>query len=221
MKAPSQTLIVYSCCPGAMVRSETGDRKNDSIGKVANEPRSTLTPSDSTISGQIQRKEQFQHQQASTSIANPVDVSRDRERTSGRTSSDGGSVKLADKDDIGAQGAHSNGSEASLRSSDTYNLAVQKTTQSSYPKFRDSKYHGPIPVLIADHDMHELTVAIALQGFRVSQLNPADSHGVFGEYWQNHGPAVEEKLALTTLGLLVQHHLINPSVLDKSKYHII
>ncbi|CAF4184924.1 unnamed protein product [Rotaria sp. Silwood2] len=88
-------------------------------------------------------------------------------------------------------------------------------------EFRESKYRGPIPVLIADQDMHELTVAIALQGFRVSQLNPADSHGVFGEYWQNHGPAVEEKLALTTVGLLVQHHLINPSVLDHSKYHFI
>ncbi|CAF3914606.1 unnamed protein product [Rotaria sordida] len=55
-----------------------------------------------------------------------------------------------------------------------------------------SNYSGPIPVLIADQDMHEMTVAIALQGFRVSQLNPADSHCVFGEYWQNHGPAVEE-----------------------------
>ncbi|CAF0856880.1 unnamed protein product [Rotaria sp. Silwood1] len=88
-------------------------------------------------------------------------------------------------------------------------------------EFHTSQYSGPIPVLIADQDMHELTVAIALQGFRVSQLNPADSHGVFGEYWQNYGPAVEEKLALTTLGLLVQHHLINPSVLDTSKYNII
>ncbi|CAF2919776.1 unnamed protein product [Rotaria sp. Silwood2] len=88
-------------------------------------------------------------------------------------------------------------------------------------EFTKSNYSGPIPVLIADHDMHELTVAIALQGFRVSQLNPADSHGVFGEYWQNHGPAVEEKLALTTLGLLVQHHLINDNVLDRSRYKII
>ncbi|CAF3493029.1 unnamed protein product [Rotaria socialis] len=88
-------------------------------------------------------------------------------------------------------------------------------------EFHKSKYHGPIPVLIVDHDMHELAVAIACRGFRVSELNPADSHGVFGEYWQNYGPAVEEKLALTTLGLLVQHHLINRSVLDDSRYHII
>ncbi|CAF5105498.1 unnamed protein product, partial [Rotaria sp. Silwood1] len=58
-------------------------------------------------------------------------------------------------------------------------------------------------------------------GFRVSQLSPADSHGVFGEYWQNHGPAVKEKLALTTLGLLVQHHLINEKVLDQNRYQII
>ncbi|CAF1511929.1 unnamed protein product, partial [Rotaria sordida] len=43
----------------------------------------------------------------------------------------------------------------------------------------------------------------------------------FGEYWQNRGPAVEEKLALTTMGLLVQHHLTNPYVLDSSHYDFI
>ena len=87
-------------------------------------------------------------------------------------------------------------------------------------EFQRSNYQGPIPVLIADQDMHRLTVAIARKGFRVSQLNPADSHGVFGEYWQNRGPAVEEKLALTTVGLLVQHHLINNEVLNQNKYHL-
>ncbi len=75
--------------------------------------------------------------------------------------------------------------------------------------------------MIIDQDMHRLTVAIARKNFRVSELNPADSHGVFGEYWQNRGPAVEEKLALTTVGLLVQHHLINPYVRDPSHYHFI
>ncbi|CAF4379148.1 unnamed protein product [Rotaria socialis] len=99
------------------------------------------------------------------------------------------------------------------RLSDTYDYFVAE--------FRMSQYSGHIPLLIIDQDMHELTVAIALRGYRVSQLNPADSHGVFGEYWQNHGPAVEEKLALTTVGLLVQHHLINPAVLDENRYHII
>ncbi|CAF3474621.1 unnamed protein product, partial [Rotaria socialis] len=39
--------------------------------------------------------------------------------------------------------------------------------------------------------------------------------------WQNRGPAVEEKLALTTVGLLVQHHLINPHVLDTDKYRLL
>ena len=87
-------------------------------------------------------------------------------------------------------------------------------------QFQEPMYKGRIPVLIADQDMHRLTVAIARCGFTVSQLNPADSHGVFGEYWQNRGPAVEEKLALTTLGLLVQHHLINPNVLDSRNYKI-
>jgi hypothetical protein len=88
-------------------------------------------------------------------------------------------------------------------------------------QFQEPQYKGLIPVLIADQDMHRLTVAIARSGFVVSELNPADSHGVFGEYWQNRGPAVEEKLALTTVGLLVQHHLINPHVLNPDKYHFI
>ena len=88
-------------------------------------------------------------------------------------------------------------------------------------EFEDPLYKGRIPVLLADQDMHRLTVAIAKAGWTVSQLNPADSHGVFGKYWQNRGPAVEEKLALTTLGLLVQHHHINPNVLNSSNYRFI
>ncbi|CAF1438574.1 unnamed protein product [Adineta steineri] len=93
--------------------------------------------------------------------------------------------------------------------------------QAFVDEFDQSKYNGCIPVLIADQDMHRLTVVIAHGGFNVSELNPADSHGVFGEYWQNRGPAVEEKLALTTLGLLVQHHLINPYVLDPKHYRFV
>ncbi|UJR32994.1 hypothetical protein I4U23_020456 [Adineta vaga] len=88
-------------------------------------------------------------------------------------------------------------------------------------EFRNSNYNGPIPVLIADQDMHRLTIAIARQGFTVSELNPADSNGVFGGYWQNRWPAVEEKLALTTVGLLVQHHLINPEVLKRENYYFL
>ena len=100
--------------------------------------------------------------------------------------------------------------------------APRKDTYYAFKQeFQTPSYRGRIPVLIADQDMHRLTVAIARAGFRVSELNPADSHGVFGEYWQNRGPAVEEKLALTTVGLLVQHHLINPYVLDRSHYHLI
>ena len=102
---------------------------------------------------------------------------------------------------------------------DRNNQPVRDTYHDFCDEF-ETQYKGPIPVLIADQDMHRLTVAIARQGFRVSQLNPADSHGVFGEYWQNRGPAVEEKLALTTLGLLVQHHLINPEVVNLKKYHL-
>jgi len=93
--------------------------------------------------------------------------------------------------------------------------------QAFVDEFDNDRYKGSIPVLIADQDMHRLTVAIAFEGFVVSELNPADSHGVFGEYWQNRGPAVEEKLALTTVGLLVQHHLINPHVADPIHYHLI
>ncbi|CAF3145974.1 unnamed protein product [Rotaria sp. Silwood2] len=92
------------------------------------------------------------------------------------------------------------------------------TYQAFVDEFNGSNYQGCIPVLVADQDMHRLTVAIARMGFNVSELNPADSHGVFGEYWQNRGPAVEEKLALTTMGLLIQHHLINSYVLDPSHY---
>ncbi|CAF1433866.1 unnamed protein product [Adineta steineri] len=105
--------------------------------------------------------------------------------------------------------------------SDIRNGRRDDVYQAFVDEFDQSKYNGCIPVLIADQDMHRLTVAIAREDFSVSELNPADSHGVFGEYWQNRGPAVEEKLALTTLGLLVQHHLINPHVLDLNHYHLI
>ncbi|UJR32973.1 hypothetical protein I4U23_020436 [Adineta vaga] len=98
---------------------------------------------------------------------------------------------------------------------------IRDTYHTFTEQFAEPQYNGPIPVLIADQDMHRLTVAIARQGFTVSELNPADSHGVFGEYWQNRGPAVEEKLALTTAGLLVQHHVINPEVLHAKNYKII
>ncbi|CAF1300093.1 unnamed protein product [Adineta steineri] len=105
--------------------------------------------------------------------------------------------------------------------SDIRNGRRDDVYQAFVDEFDKSKYNGCIPVMIADQDMHRLTVAIAREDFSVSELNPADSHGVFGEYWQNRGPAVEEKLALTTLGLLVQHHLINPYVLDLNHYHLI
>jgi len=82
----------------------------------------------------------------------------------------------------------------------------------------DCGYDGTVPVLLMDQDMHAIAVAAAGLGFTVGELNPADSHGVFGEYWQNFGPGTEEKLALTTCGLLTQHHAVNPSVTDKSKY---
>lgn len=79
-------------------------------------------------------------------------------------------------------------------------------------------YSGPIPVLLVDQDMHKLARTSASLGFVTSELNPADSHGIFGEYWQNRGPGTEEKLALTTLGLLTQHHGVNPLVLDMDRY---
>jgi len=86
------------------------------------------------------------------------------------------------------------------------------------PAFKD--YTGAVPVLILDNDMHSIALTCA-KSFRTSELNPADSHGVFGEYWQNKGPGTEEKLALTTAGLLVQHHVVNKAVLDTKKYHLI
>jgi len=101
------------------------------------------------------------------------------------------------------------------------NHHVHDTFDDFADEFRKVNYNGPIPVLIADQDMHRLTVAIARYGLTVSELNPADSHGVFGEYWQNRGPAVEEKLALTTVGLLIQHHLINQEVTNPNNYHLL
>ncbi|CAF4439348.1 unnamed protein product, partial [Adineta steineri] len=77
--------------------------------------------------------------------------------------------------------------------SDIRNGRRDDVYQAFVDEFDQSKYNGCIPVLIADQDMHRLTVAITYEGFTVSELNPADSHGVFGEYWQNRGPAVEEK----------------------------
>ena len=67
-----------------------------------------------------------------------------------------------------------------LIKTDVYHAFVQE--------FQNRTYRGSIPVLIIDQDMHRLTVAIAKSRYIVSQLNPADSHGVFGEYWQNYGP---------------------------------
>lgn len=81
-----------------------------------------------------------------------------------------------------------------------------------------SSYSGKTPVLLMDQDMHAIALAAADMGFTVGELNPADSHGVFGEYWQNFGPGTEEKLALTTCGLLTQHHAVNPAVLDTRNY---
>eukprot|EP00931_Biecheleriopsis_adriatica_P102078 TRINITY_DN77101_c0_g1_i1.p1 TRINITY_DN77101_c0_g1~~TRINITY_DN77101_c0_g1_i1.p1 ORF type:complete len:647 (-),score=156.53 TRINITY_DN77101_c0_g1_i1:155-2095(-) len=81
-----------------------------------------------------------------------------------------------------------------------------------------SAYNGKTPVLLMDQDMHAIALAAAGAGFTVGELNPADSHGVFGEYWQNFGPGTEEKLALTTCGLLVQHHAVNPAVLETANY---
>lgn len=82
----------------------------------------------------------------------------------------------------------------------------------------ENPYTGSTPVLIMDQDMHAIALAAAEAGYTVGELNPADSHGVFGEYWQNMGPGTEEKLALTTCGLLTQHHAVNPAVLDTSRY---
>lgn len=79
-------------------------------------------------------------------------------------------------------------------------------------------YTGCTPVVLADQDMHAIALEASQAGFAVGELNPADSHGVFGEYWQNLGPGTEEKLALTTCGLLTQHHAVNPAVLCTSRY---
>lgn len=93
-----------------------------------------------------------------------------------------------------------------------------------------NEYDGHTPILILDQDMHKIAENAAvrkddngkrLKRYITSELNPGDSHGVFGEYWMSDGPATEEKLAYTTLGLLTQHHAVNPIVFDASHYHTI
>jgi len=84
-------------------------------------------------------------------------------------------------------------------------------------KVFSQNYKGDLPVYIIDQDMHQLA-RCAARYFKTSELNPADSHGVFGEYWQNRGPGTEEKLALTTAGLLTQHHAVNPEVTKLESY---
>jgi hypothetical protein len=101
------------------------------------------------------------------------------------------------------------------------NQQIRHTFDDFVDEFNKAKYNGPIPVLIADQDMHRLTVAIARYGLIVSELSPVDSHSVFGGYWQNREPNVEEKVALTTMGLLVQHHLSNLEILNLNKYHFL
>ncbi len=113
----------------------------------------------------------------------------------------------------------------------TFALPVFKPTD-NYHVFTQvfQEYKGITPVLILDQDMHRIARIAATEEdgaggrakrFKVSELNPGDSHGVFGEYWQNHGPGTEEKLALTTLGLLTQHHAINPHVVEEDRYTLL
>ena len=98
-------------------------------------------------------------------------------------------------------------------------------TRSNYHFFKEEfsrrAANTGCPVWVVDNDMHAIALTCAGHGFSVSELNPADSHGVFGEYWQNRGPGTEEKLALTTLGLLTQHHACNPYVTDVARHHVI
>ncbi|CAK9079419.1 MutS protein homolog 5 [Durusdinium trenchii] len=97
-------------------------------------------------------------------------------------------------------------------------IFYENDTYDFYEKVFGEGYEGNVPVLLMDQDMHAIAVCAAKRGFTVGELNPADSHGVFGEYWQNFGPGTEEKLALTTCGLLTQHHAVNPCVTDKKNY---
>jgi len=82
---------------------------------------------------------------------------------------------------------------------------------SNYKQFIDAfdGYSGQIPICFMDNSAHQIAYECAKRGYKASELNPADSHCVFGEYWQNMGPGTEEKFALTTAGLLTQHHAIN------------
>jgi hypothetical protein len=84
------------------------------------------------------------------------------------------------------------------------NQHIHNTFEDFVNEFQKSQYNGPIPVLIADQDVHRLTIDITGYGLNVSELCPANSYNIFGGYWQQDEPHLEEKIALTTIGLLVQ-----------------
>ena len=101
------------------------------------------------------------------------------------------------------------------------NQHTSNTFEEFVNEFQKSQYNGPIPVFIADQDVHRLTVDMARYGFIVSELCPANSYNMFGGSWQQRESHLEERMALTTMGLLIQHHLSNPEALKRSKYHFI
>ena len=88
-------------------------------------------------------------------------------------------------------------------------------------EFSNPKYNGSIPVLIADQDMHRLTVTIARHGFIVSESNYTDSHGGFGHRWECQESGLEQKVALTTVGLLVQQYPNNLEISNRDNYHLL
>ncbi|CAK9004219.1 unnamed protein product [Durusdinium trenchii] len=93
-------------------------------------------------------------------------------------------------------------------------IFYENDTYDFYEKVFGEGYEGNVPVLLMDQelrsaDMHAIAVCAAKRGFTVGELNPADSHGVFGEYWQNFGPGTEER---------DDGEAVNPCVTDKKNY---
>jgi hypothetical protein len=101
------------------------------------------------------------------------------------------------------------------------NQHIHNTFEDSVNEFQKSQYNGPIPVLIADQDVHRLTIDIARYDLNVSELCLANSYNIFSGYRQQDEPHLEEKIALTTIGLSVHHHLTNLEILNPAKYHFL
>ena len=79
-------------------------------------------------------------------------------------------------------------------------------------KEMEATYFEGTKVSFKQEDILQVACEQSLHG-KTSYLNPADSVGIYGQWWQiANGGAVEEEFAKITLGLLSQHFKLNPFI---------